>query len=65
MITNEYDDSCNGCKISRGLEPLHGGFIELDGNWILNHYAGWEGFLGWMAMQPRFHRMGLGELTEY
>jgi len=63
MITNEYNDWCNGCKISRCLKARHGGIIEMDGNWILNHYAGWEGFFGWMALQSRYHRMELTDLT--
>jgi diadenosine tetraphosphate (Ap4A) HIT family hydrolase len=63
MITNEYNDWCNGCKISRCLKARHGGIIETDGNWILNHYAGWEVFFGWMALQSRYHRMELTDLT--
>jgi diadenosine tetraphosphate (Ap4A) HIT family hydrolase len=60
-----YHDCCKGCRISQGIEEPRrgGGIIELDGNWILNHYGGDEGFLGWMALQPRFHRMELTDLN--
>jgi diadenosine tetraphosphate (Ap4A) HIT family hydrolase len=56
---------CNGCLISQGADVsvnLRGGIIQLEGNWILNHYGGGEGFLGWLILQPRFHRMDLREL---
>jgi len=55
-------DDCEGCKISQGCRKPPGGIIGLDGDWILNHYDGEEGFLGWMALQPRFHRMKLADL---
>ena len=29
---------------------------------MVNQYSGNEGYLGWLAMQPRFHRMKLSEL---
>jgi diadenosine tetraphosphate (Ap4A) HIT family hydrolase len=60
-----YHNDCKACAISRRIEePCRGGgIIELDGNWILNHYGGDEGFLGWMALQPRFHRMELTDLN--
>lgn len=57
-----YKDNCMGCRISRGQEPRRGGIIELAGNWILSHYEGSEGFLGWMALQPKSHKMGLADL---
>jgi diadenosine tetraphosphate (Ap4A) HIT family hydrolase len=42
-----------------------GGVIPLaDGIWIVNQYAGPEGFLGWLALQPRCHRMEFGELSD-
>jgi len=63
MGAEVYKSCCRGCKISQGIEELTGGIIELDGNWILNHYSSEEGFLGWMALQPRFHRMELKDLT--
>lgn len=36
----------------------------LPGSWVLNHYAGEEGFLGWMALQPKCHRISFAELTD-
>jgi diadenosine tetraphosphate (Ap4A) HIT family hydrolase len=57
-----YKESCEGCKLSRGHRKSTGGIIELDGDWILNHYGGAEGFLGWMTLQPRQHRMDLADL---
>jgi diadenosine tetraphosphate (Ap4A) HIT family hydrolase len=63
MGTQVYRRNCKGCKRSKGIgEAPLGGIIELDNNWILNHYGGEEGFLGWMALQPRFHRMKLADL---
>lgn len=35
----------------------------MKGGWSLNVYGGGEGFLGWMVLQPRFHRMDWGDLT--
>lgn len=63
MDAEEYKDDCKGCKISRGIEEPTGGIIKLDGNWIINHYGGDEGFLGWIALQSRFHRMELTDLS--
>ena len=63
---NGFLVGCAGCDISQGVHVdvnQRGGIVELDGNWILNHYGGSEGFLGWMALQPRFHRMELADLT--
>lgn len=34
------------------------------GDWVVNQYGGPEGFLGWLALQPRFHRKSLSELKE-
>lgn len=59
-----YADSCAGCKISQGLQHTDGGIVKLSGDWIVNQYGGGEGFLGWLALQPRFHRMELSELTD-
>jgi hypothetical protein len=62
MVSEIWKDDCDGCKFSiRKIKPEKIR-IELDGDWILNHYDGKEGFLGWMALQPRYHRMGLTEL---
>jgi len=62
-------DDCKGCKISKASDdpgPRHaepiGGAIKL-GGWVLNHYGGPEGFLGWMALQPYYHRMEYSELS--
>ena len=64
MRIREYEDCCKGCDISREIEKKPGGIIALEGDWIVNHYAGSEGFLGWMALQPLFHRMDLADLTQ-
>jgi diadenosine tetraphosphate (Ap4A) HIT family hydrolase len=64
MDEKEYADSCLSCAISRGSILLHGGIIELPGKWILSHYDSQESFLGWMALQPRYHRMGLIDLPK-
>ena len=63
MGAAEYKDDCDGCKISQGLKERVGGIIELEGDWILNHYSDEDTFLGRMALQPRYHRMELWELT--
>lgn len=61
-----YVKGCRGCAISQGCyEEVNdrGGVIELGDDWTLNHYGGPEGFLGWMVLQPRFHRMDIADLT--
>jgi diadenosine tetraphosphate (Ap4A) HIT family hydrolase len=58
---DEYDANCDGCKRSRG-DSVTGGIVRLGNEWILNHYQGDEGFLGWMALQPRRHRCELAQL---
>jgi diadenosine tetraphosphate (Ap4A) HIT family hydrolase len=60
----EYKDGCEGCDISRGSILLPGGIIELPGDWIINHYDGQESFLGWITLQPRYHRMEVTDLTK-
>ena len=51
---------CKGCELSKGNgDPPGGIIVKLDGGWILNHYGGSEGFLGWLALQPSCHRMEL------
>jgi len=60
----EYKDGCEGCDISRGSLLLPGGIIELPGGWILSQYDEKESFLGWLALQPRYHRIGLSDLTK-
>ena len=59
-----YKECCKGCKLSKRIEKPRRGklIVELDGNWILNHYGGEEGFLGWMILQPKYHRMELTDL---
>ena len=65
MRIDEYDPNCDGCKISQGHKEVTGKLvIEMNGGWTLNHYGGGEGFLGWLALQPRYHRMELADLTE-
>lgn len=64
MRIKEYKDCCKGCDISRDIERKPGGTIGLEGDWILNHFAGDGVFLGWMALQPRFHRMKFTDLTD-
>jgi diadenosine tetraphosphate (Ap4A) HIT family hydrolase len=61
-----FSPECDGCKISQG-KPINGvtkQVIRLGDHWILNHYGGSEGFLGWIALQPRCHRCDLAELTK-
>ena len=60
----EYESTCAGCRRSQGLDAVPGGIAKLPGDWVVNQYWGSEGFLGWLALQPRFHRMSLSELTE-
>ena len=62
MDTDEYDPNCDGCKQSQG-DSVTGGIVRLGSEWILNHYQGDEGFLGWMALQPRLHRCELAKLA--
>lgn len=64
MSTDRYEEGCKGCIRSQHKDDVLGGIIEMPGNWVLNHYAGDEGFLGWMALQPKYHRMALAELTD-
>jgi diadenosine tetraphosphate (Ap4A) HIT family hydrolase len=58
-----YESACEGCSRSQGNDAVMGGIVRLSGDWILNHLGGPSGFLGWMALQPRYHRMELAELT--
>jgi len=63
----EYERNRNecGCGISIKEEIPYGLVIKLPRGWLLNHYGGKEGFLGWLALQPREHREQLCELNEY
>jgi hypothetical protein len=58
----DYTKSCDGCIRSQGKDTVQGGIVELKGDWILNHISGEGGFLGWVILQPRYHRMGLADL---
>jgi hypothetical protein len=60
----QYDQHCAGCQRAQGLHSIPGGVIGLPGDWSVSHYAGGEGFLGWLALQPRFHRDRLQDLTK-
>ena len=64
MSKKDYKEGCEACDISRGSILLPGGIIELPGGWILSQYDGKESFLGWLALQPRYHRIGLSDLTK-
>ena len=69
MCEEQYDPKCEGCNISRkrnkALERLPGKIvIDLPGDWTLNHYGGSEGFLGWLALQPRRHVTDLNKLKD-
>ena len=52
-----------GCETSQDHE-VPGGIVRLPGKWVLNHYRGSEGYLGWLALQPDAHRMSLAELSQ-
>jgi len=56
-------DSCRGCDIAQGKYRPVGGAFPVSQHWILNQYWGGEGFLGWLALQPKEHRMQLEELS--
>jgi diadenosine tetraphosphate (Ap4A) HIT family hydrolase len=57
-------DPCVSCLASRGMDPSAiGGAVLLPGGWALTHYRGSEGWLGWLALHPRAHRMQLAELS--
>jgi len=58
-----YADKCASCKYSQGIEHPRGGVAKLTGDWIVNQYGGSEGYLGWLALQPRFHYNDLSDLT--
>lgn len=64
MPTHTFSPGCHGCEISQSARVPFGSIrVDLEGGWTLNHYGGSEGFLGWLALQPRFHRMELAQLT--
>ena len=67
MSKKTYEEECELCKISQGKDydvTERGGIIKLKGNWTLNHYGGKEGFLGWLILQPQYHREQLRDLEE-
>ena len=68
LVTGASDflnDGCEGCKISSGQRDTIGKLsISLSGNWVLNHYNDYQqGFLGWLILQPYYHRMEWSDLT--
>jgi hypothetical protein len=63
MTKDDYDPDCHGCQISQG-KGKDVSNVLLPGSWSLNHYGGPEGYLGWLALQPVYHRMAFSELTD-
>jgi diadenosine tetraphosphate (Ap4A) HIT family hydrolase len=59
--SNGYCEDCCGCKRSR---EKNDGVIEMEGDWILNHIGESKAFLGWLIMQPKYHRMDFASLKE-
>src|SRR5437870_3593235 len=64
MVDLFYRGKCAGCLTSQGVRQTPGGIVTLPGNWTVNHYDNKEGFLGWLALQPRYHRMALADLQD-
>lgn len=60
-----FANNCDGCAVSqRTKRPIFSSsIITLPGDWVINQYGGGEGYLGWLALQPRFHRKSLSELS--
>lgn len=59
-----YDPDCHGCQLSQRLkQPFGRVLIPMEGGWTLNHYGNKEGFLGWLALQPRDHCMEISDLS--
>lgn len=46
--------SCISCQYARGRTTPLGGVVNMDA-WALTHYAGPEGYLGWLAAFPQRH----------
>lgn len=65
MAERRFQKGCKGCDLSLGRsKPRFGGArVLLPGDWVLNHYGGEEAFLGWLALQSRFHRTELAQLS--
>jgi diadenosine tetraphosphate (Ap4A) HIT family hydrolase len=60
-----YDPNCAACAFSQGARaPIAGTVVPLPGNWTVNQYGGGEAYLGWLALQPRYHRTALSQLTD-
>ena len=64
MAELTHNQSCDGCKLSLEKKAITGGIVKLGDRWILNQYGGQEGFLGWLALQPYYHRMELTDLDD-
>jgi hypothetical protein len=58
-----YSVNCQGCLTSQGLSDTPGGIVSLPGGWIVNQYRAYQGFLGWLILQPRSHRDEIAELS--
>lgn len=61
MNSNHLDPKCEGCAFSLGKGVI-GSNVRLPGSWSLNHYAGSEGYLGWLALQPYRHLTAFSQL---
>jgi diadenosine tetraphosphate (Ap4A) HIT family hydrolase len=59
-----YNKDCKGCQLALGKRNIAGGTVDLGEYWMVNHYAGEEGFLGWLVMQPKEHFMELSEFAK-
>jgi len=53
-------NECNSCQLTESGKPV----LILENGWLVNHYDGKEGYLGWLALSPVRHVMSLGELSE-
>lgn len=56
--SKNFKAECYVCEVSCGCrKPTAGGLVlKLNGGWTLSHYADTDIFLGWMGLQPRYHR---------
>ncbi len=62
--STDNEKNCKGCALLNNPISARGGIVvNLDEHWALNHYDGTEGFLGWLALQPKRHVMDLPELN--
>ncbi len=55
-----FDPRCRACQLAHAQDNYA---VDLGGGWTVNSYRGSEGFLGWLALTPRQHRVRLCELT--